>query len=51
MQQATTTQAKSPGTARSSRASLNPYYVDDVTLTLSDLLRARSVAEEAAAAR
>lgn len=45
MQQVKSTQTANPRTPRSTRASLNPYYVDDVTFTLSDLLRARSVVE------
>ncbi len=34
---------------RSSRPSLNPYFMDDIGFTLTDLLRSRSAAEEARA--
>jgi len=36
---------------RSSKPSLNPYFMDDIGFTLTDLLRSRSAAEEARAAR
>lgn len=32
-----------PRADRSSKPSLNPYYVDDVALTLSDVIRARQI--------
>jgi hypothetical protein len=36
-------------TERSPRPSLNPYYVDDVALTYSDVMRARDLDRRVAA--
>ena len=38
-------------TERSPKPSLNPYYVDDVALTYSDVMRARGLDRRAAAVR
>lgn len=50
MRNPTTQKAQKPKTARSPRPALSPYFVDEVAMTRSDVLRFRSIDRSSALA-